>query len=101
MNLALLRTENTLLRNANHELSRRRRTKKRRLQEGGSLTLQEAQALRGQTNPRSQLQVVIEQSSDRTNLSPRPRRRCTGCGEHGHNVRTCSNREEIPEDSDS
>jgi DDE superfamily endonuclease/Tc5 transposase DNA-binding domain len=99
--LALLRAENTALRTANHELSRRRRTKKRRLQEGGSLTIEDAQALRDCTNPRSQLQVLTEQSSDRTSLSPKPRRRCTKCGEHGHNIRTCSNREEIAKDSDS
>ena len=40
--VVLLRAENTALREANHILSRRRRTKKRRLQEGGSLTIGEA-----------------------------------------------------------
>jgi hypothetical protein len=99
--VALLRAENTALRTANDQLSRRRRTKKRRLQEGGSLTLQDAQGLGVRTNPLSQLQVVIQQSSDRTAVSPTPRRRCTGCGEFGHNVRTCQNRKEILEDSDS
>lgn len=88
--IALLRAENAALRDANNRLSRRRRTKKRRLQEGGSLTLQDLQA---QNNPQSQLQVVIGQSSDYANPNPPPSRRCKKCGEHGHNVRTCQNRE--------
>ena len=96
-----MRAENTTLQAINNELSRRRRTKKRRLQEGGSLTLQDAQELGVQINPRSQIEVVTEQSGDRTNPSPAPRRRCGLCGEHGHNVRTCQNGEEIPKDSDS
>jgi hypothetical protein len=99
--LALLRAENTALRNANHELSRRRRTKKRRLQEGGSLTLQNAQALGVSTQPRSQLQVVIEQSGDRTISSPVSRRRCGNCGKPGHYVQTCPEGAEITEDSES
>lgn len=99
--LALLRAENTALRSANHELSRRRRTKKRRLQEGGSLTLQDAQDLEAPIVVRSQELEVIAQSSDRTNPSLTRRRHCRLCGEHGHNVRTCLNREEIPKDSDS
>jgi hypothetical protein len=99
--LALLRAENATLRAANHELSRRRRTKKRRLQEGGSLTLQDAQGLGVQIGPRSQIQVVVEQSRDRTVATPQLRRRCRLCGEHGHNVRTCLNREETLKDSDS
>ena len=44
--LAILRAENTVLRAANYELSRRCCTKKRRLQEGGLLTLQDVQGLR-------------------------------------------------------
>ena len=70
--MVLLRAENTALREANHILSRRRRTKKRRLQEGGSLTIGEAQDLQTCTNPRLQLQVVLEQSSNRTSLSMTP-----------------------------
>jgi len=99
--VALLQVENVALREANHVLSRRRRTKKRRLQEGGSLTIRESQDLQVRTNPQSQLQVVIEQNGDRTNLSATPRRRCRLCGEAGHNVRTCQNREEIDSELNS
>ena len=45
----------TVLRETNHILSWRRRTKKRRLQEGGSLTIREAQDLQTCMNPRLQL----------------------------------------------
>ena len=99
--MVLLRAENTALREANHILSRRRRTKKRRLQEGGSLTIGEAQDLQTRMNPRSQLQVVLEQSGDRTSPSVTPRRRCRLCGEAGHNIRTCQNKEEIDSEFDS
>ena len=86
--LTLLRAEITELRTANDRLSRRRHTKKRRLQEGGSLTLQNAQDLQASNNVGSQVQVVLVENNDCTNPSSVPRRRCGLCGEHGHNVRT-------------
>lgn len=99
--LVILREEVAALRTANHELSRRRRTKKRRLQDGGSLTIQEAQDLGTIKSGGSQLQVVLPGNSNRTNSNPTRQRRCGLCGEYGHNVRTCQNREQIPEDSES
>ena len=48
--LVLLREKNKALRKANNELSRRRRTKKRRIQEKGSLSLQNAQDLQAQSD---------------------------------------------------
>ena len=99
--LVILRAEVISLREANHTLSRRRRTKKRRLQEGGSLTIGESQDLQVRTNPRSQLQVIIKQNGDRLTLSPTQRQCCTGCGEAGHNIRTCQNKEEIGSKLDS
>ncbi|CAG8971612.1 hypothetical protein HYALB_00008005 [Hymenoscyphus albidus] len=99
--VALLRAENATLRTANDQLSRRRRTKKRRLQEGGSLTLQDAQDLGVLSNVDSQEQVVLVENSNCTSPSLVPRRRCGLCGKHGHNIRTCQKGEEICEDSDS
>lgn len=64
--LVILREEVAALRTTNHELSRRRRTKKRRLQ-GGSV--QEAQDLGAIKSGSSQLQGVIPRNGDRTNLS--------------------------------
>ena len=99
--LAILQEEVAALCTANHELSQRRCTKKRRLQDRGSLTVQEAQDLRTIKSGGTQLQMVLPGNSNRTNLSPALRRCCGLCGEYGHNVRTCQNKEEIPEDSES
>ena len=43
--VALLRAENKTLREANSSLAKRRRTKKTRLQQGGTLEISEAQGL--------------------------------------------------------
>jgi hypothetical protein len=99
--ITLLQEENLALRKANNELSRRRRTKKRRLQNGGSLTIGEAQALQAQHDIDLQLQADSLNKGGRTNPNPPQSRRCGACGETGHNVRTCQNDREMSSDSDS
>lgn len=99
--LVLLREENATLRKANDELSRRRRTKKRRIQDGGSLSLQDAQDLQAQTDVNAQLQTDLVQSSGRTKVGGLQQRRCRACGEFGHNVRTCGNSKIELNNSDS
>ena len=99
--LTLLRAECTELRTANDRLSRRRRTKKHRLQDGGLLTVGDAQNLESIKSGTSQLEVVLPGNTSRTKSGPITRRCCTYCGKHGHNVRTCKSIEEEPEDSGS
>ena len=99
--LALLRAENAELRTANDMLSRRRCTKKRRLQEGRTLTIRDVQDLRAIRSGAIQVEEVLPGNTSRTKSGRASRRHCTLCGKHGHNVRTCENREEGPEDSDS
>jgi hypothetical protein len=99
--MTLLQEENIALRNANHELSRRRYKKKRRLQEGGSMSVRDAQDLQAQNNIDLQLQADLMENGSRTNSGQQQRRWCRACGESGHNIRTCENRGEISEDSDS
>jgi hypothetical protein len=99
--LTLLRAENAALRTANDLLSRRRRTKKRRLQNGGSLSIQDAQDLGAFKSSCSQAQVILPGNESSTKSGPTSRRCCRLCGEHGHNIRTCENRERILEDSES
>jgi len=96
--VALLRTEVSVLRKANKELSKRRKAKKTRMRLGGSLTIQKAQDLLNQKAVGEQLVQEIRQNSSGTGGS-RTKIRCYGvCGKPGHNVRTCK---EAAESSDS
>jgi hypothetical protein len=87
--IALLKSEVKSLRDENALLSRRRRTKKKQLRAGGSMTLSEGQL----AESRSRIQVVIKQErSSGGGSSQRPEtraRRCGVCGNVGHNSRTC------------
>ena len=82
-------------------LSCRRCTKKRRLQEGGTLIIRDTQDLRAIRSSVIQVEEVLPGNTSRTKSGRASRRYCTLCGKHGHNVRTCENREEGPEDSNS
>ena len=99
--LTLLQEENIALRKANNKLSRHRRTKKRRLQNGGSLTIGEARALQAQHNLDLQLQADSLNNGGRTNPNPPQLQRCGACGEIGHNIRTCQNNREMSFSSNS
>jgi hypothetical protein len=87
--IALLKSEVKTLRDENALLSRRRRAKKTRLREGGSMTLQDGQLLES----RNHIEVVIKQETQRDGGSRRRAetrpRRCGVCGNAGHNSRTC------------
>jgi hypothetical protein len=87
--MALLSAEVQNLRQANEILSRRRRVKRTRLQNRGSMTIQEGQYLIDQMDV--DMQVLAESSrSGGQGSSARPRvRRCGTCGKTGHNARTC------------
>ncbi|KFY98687.1 hypothetical protein V500_01573 [Pseudogymnoascus sp. VKM F-4518 (FW-2643)] len=98
--LALLKAENQDLRQANEVLSKRRRAKKTRLQQGGSLSQQEAQDLQDE---RDVIQQVEQETKARSGRKPREEthaRRCGNCRETGHNMRTCGIIEEVSEDED-
>ena len=77
------------LRDANDRLSRRRRTKKKQLQKGGSLTISQAEDLKSQIDATVPLVAETTQSSSRTRRPETRARRCGVCGEPGHNARTC------------
>ncbi|KAM5529819.1 hypothetical protein BFJ63_vAg17750 [Fusarium oxysporum f. sp. narcissi] len=87
--VALLVAENRDLRQANEILSQRRREKRTRLQNRGSMTIQEGQDLIDQMDVDTQ---VVAESSRRggKGSSAQPRvRRCGTCSKTGHNARTC------------
>ena len=87
--MVLLKAENEELRIANERQSKRRRVKRTRLQDGGSLSIQEAEDLIAGKEVDEQLQKDIRESGRRT-MGAEPRaRRCGSCGKTGHNARTC------------
>ena len=99
--LDLIRGEVVALREANNRLSRRRQVKKQRIQDGGSLTLQDGQDIQAQMDATQQLQEETRQNSGRTRRAETRRRRCRICGEPGHNARTCQNDIDASAEEDS
>jgi len=96
--VALLRTEVSVLRKANEGLSKRRRAKKTRVRLGGSLTVQDAQDLLDQKAVGEQLAQETRQSGGGVRGSRAKIQCCGVCGKPGHNARTCK---EAAESSDS
>ena len=84
--MVLMRSEINELRKPNEALTKRKSRKRKYIQLGGSLTLDEASQL---ILPEvASAQKVSRESSEGVQLPPR-QRRCKRCGETGHNVRTC------------
>lgn len=87
--LALLQSEVQILRQANEELSKRRRANKTRLRQGGSLSQQEAKDLQDERDLMQQLKQETQASSGRKPREEMRARRYGNCGETRHNARTC------------
>ncbi|KAM6514320.1 hypothetical protein FALCPG4_18908 [Fusarium falciforme] len=87
--IALLRSENQILRQENETLSRRRQAKKKRLLDGGSLTLAEGQDLQDQKEVNVQLEEESRRNGGRKRRPETKARRCGVCGKTGHNARRC------------
>ena len=86
---ALLEAENRELREANNILSRRRKAKRTRLQNRGSLTIQEGQDSIDQMDVSTQVLAELSRSGGRGRSVGPGVRRCGVCGKTGHNARTC------------
>jgi hypothetical protein len=84
--LALLKKEVAAFRKANKTLSKRQRTKKRRLQNKRSFTIDEGNALK---DPVKLEQAKIGESNSRMKRRKTGERRCGNCGGTGYNARTC------------
>lgn len=97
----LMRHDLAELRDANNRLSRRRRTKRKQLQKGGSLTVDQAQGLKDQIDATQQIQVETSRNSGCTRRVETRARRCGVCGETGHNARTCQKVGSASEEEDS
>jgi hypothetical protein len=87
--MTLLRSEVKDLREANEILSRRRREKKKRLRNGGSMTIEEGQASIDQMDVDTQVVAESSRQGGRARSAQPRARRCGVCGKPGHNARTC------------
>lgn len=87
--VAILREEVATLRKANEALSKRRRAKKTRLRQGGSLNVQESQDIVAQQEVNSQITQEEHLGRGRKPRDKTRVRRCGICGKTGHNARTC------------
>ncbi|KZL83452.1 transposase, partial [Colletotrichum incanum] len=84
----LKEAENKTLREENNTLSRRRRAKKTRLQQGGSLIIADAEDIQSQRDATAQIHEETRRSSGRKPRLGSGQRRCSICGNTGHNART-------------
>jgi hypothetical protein len=87
--ITLLSAEVRTLRAANKALSKRRRAKKARVREGGVLTVKDAQDILSQKDVEEQAQRDLRTEGGRKKEGQPLMRRCSTCGETGHNARTC------------
>ncbi|OAQ57671.2 DDE superfamily endonuclease [Pochonia chlamydosporia 170] len=99
--VALLKAEVNQLREANALLSKRRRAKKTRLRQGGSMTIAEGQALQDQNDVEDQIQQEDRKTRGRKPRDETKGRRCGVCGKTGHNARTCQIDVEASNEDDS
>ena len=87
--LTLVQSEVQLMRGELDTLSKRRRTKKKRLRQGGSMSVAEAEDIQAQREVNAVVKQETQQNSGRESRSRRTQRRCGMCGKAGHDSRTC------------
>jgi hypothetical protein len=83
------------LEEANRTLSKRRREKKTRIRQGGSLSVRDAQEIINSNDVDVQLKQETRSRRGRTEEGASTQRRCGTCGKPGHNSRTCQKDEEM------
>jgi hypothetical protein len=89
------------LETANAALSKRRRTKRSRIQTGGPLTMDAATDILTNRDVQEQLAEETRAGSGRTRRAVAGPRHCGTCGKTGHNARTCQEDVEMDSKSDS
>ena len=85
----LLKKKVALFRETNHILSKRRKTKNKRLQEEGTLTVQKGQNLLAKKKGGSKQSQLPAAEGGRRKRVETKGRKCNICGKSGHNARTC------------
>jgi hypothetical protein len=74
---------------SNKAASERKSRKRKRIQEGGDLSKEEAEDLMAQCDVGAQIEGESREGRARTGAGKRGKRHCKRCGETGHNSRTC------------
>ena len=95
--MTLIREEVRNLREANMALSKRRRAKRTRVQDGGSLTVEDAQKLITEKEAKGSKREKRSDGEGNVGAGASTSRRYGNCGKAGHNVRTC---QEVKKTSD-
>jgi hypothetical protein len=88
--LAILQAENAALRKANELVTQRKHRQKKRIQQRGSLIVQDGLNLIDQSDINTQILEDMRQSSNSSNATAGRQRRCGRCREPGHRITTCS-----------
>ena len=96
--MTLIHAELRTLRKANEALAKRRRAKRTRLQDGGTLTAEDAQALIAAKATGGQESGEGSSGGGPSEAGPVTQRHCSGCGKPGYNIRTCQEVEEMSEE---
>ena len=86
---AILREEVALLRETNYTFSKRRKTKNKRLQKRGTLTVQDKQALLAEKEGGGQQWQPTATKGGYRKRDETKGRKCGICGKSEHNARTC------------
>lgn len=99
--LTLFQARAQTLEEANKALSKRRRAKRTRVQEGGLLSVEDAHKLIAEKEAVGSKRRKTSSKEGEVEAGLSASRRCSNCGKAGHNVRTCQTVEETSsEDSD-
>ena len=90
----LLKAEVKALQAVNEQKKRRERKRKRRIMQGGSLSIQEGEDILLSAEVDAQLRTEVASESSRQVGSTGRQKRCGICGIMGHNSRTCQRHKE-------
>ena len=90
----LLKAEVKALQVANEQKKRRERKRKRRIMQGGSLSVRDAEDILQSAEVDAQVRTEVASETARQMGSTGRQRRCGVCGNIGHNARTCERRQE-------
>jgi hypothetical protein len=88
----LLKAEVKALQKANQVKKRRERKRKRRIAQGGSLSIRTGEEILEDAEVEAQIQQEGQRFTIRPNGLKAKQRRCGLCNEFGHNARTCARR---------